>query len=129
MTGLVITSPPAPSPSPPRVVVCSAAKGQPGADRRGVYAAREVVAEVRNFAGEVRSVLLGVTGRLEFVDAPGHVADAARYCAPCYAMTGNRIRLVTDRPMDAVEVRPALVNRVEMASVTVEYRPPRPALG
>jgi len=41
-----------------------------GADRRGLYAAREVVAEVRNSAGEDRPVLPGDTGRLEFVDAP-----------------------------------------------------------
>ena len=74
-------------------------------------------------------MLLGVTERLEFVDAPGHVADLARYRARGYAMTGNRIRLVTDRPQSVVEVHPPSVNAVNMAGVTVEYCPPRPAMG
>jgi hypothetical protein len=74
-------------------------------------------------------VLLGSTERLEFVDAPGHVADLARYRARGYAMKGNRIRLVTDRPMETVEVHPPSVNSVEMAGVTVEYCPPAPAMG
>jgi hypothetical protein len=38
----------------------------------------------------------------------------------------NRIRLVTDRPMEVVEVHPASRTGVEMAGVTVEYYPPRP---
>ena len=42
-------------------------------------------------------------------------------------MKGNRIRLVTDRPMEAVEVHPPSRNSVEMAGVTVEYYPPSPA--
>ncbi len=71
-------------------------------------------------------MLLGVTERLEFVDAPGHVADLARYRARGYAMTGNRIRLVTDRPMECVEVHGPSVNSVNMAGVTVEDHPPRP---
>ncbi|KAF5046982.1 hypothetical protein DSECCO2_465090 [anaerobic digester metagenome] len=89
----------------------------------------EVEAEIRNFAGDGRPVLLGVTERLEFVDAPGHAADLARYRARGYAMKGNRIRLVTDRPMEVVEVHPPSVNSVNMAGVTVEYYPPRPAMG
>jgi hypothetical protein len=85
--------------------------------------------EIRNFAGDGRPVLLGVTERLEFVDAPGHVADLARYRARGYRMAGNRIRLVTDRPMEVVEVHPPSVNSVDMAGVTVEYYPPAPAMG
>ncbi len=52
----------------------------------------EVEVEIRNFAGDGRPVLLGITERLEFVDAPGHVEDLKRYRARGYAMTGNRIR-------------------------------------
>jgi hypothetical protein len=73
------------------------------------------------------------TGRedfgIEFADAPGHAADLARYRARGYAMKGNRIRLVTDRPMEVVEVHPPSVNSMEMAGVTVEYYPPAPAMG
>ena len=89
----------------------------------------EVEVEIRNFAGEGRPVLLGVTERLEFVDAPGHVDDLKRYRARGYAMRGNRIRLVTDRPIEVVEVHPSSVNSVDMVGVTVEYYPPKPAIG
>lgn len=41
-------------------------------------------------------------------------------------MKGNRIAIVTDRPMEVVEVHRPSVNSVEMAGVTVEYYPPRP---
>ena len=80
-------------------------------------------------AGDRQPLLLGVTERLEFVDAPGHVADLARYRARGYAMAGNRIAIVTDRPMEVLEVHPPSVNAVNMAGVTVEYYPPRPAMG
>ena len=89
----------------------------------------EVEVEIRNFAGAGRPVLLGVTERLEFVDAPGHAGDLERYRARGYRMAGNRIRLVTDRPMEVVEVHPPSRNSVKMAGVTVEYYPPRPAMG
>ena len=52
-----------------------------------------------------------------------------RYRARGYAMTGNRIRLVTDRPQSVVEVHPPSTNSVNMADVTVEYYPPHPAMG
>ena len=71
-------------------------------------------------------MLLGITERLEFVDAPGHVDDLKRYRARSYAMRGNRIAIVTDRPMETVEVHKPSVNAVNMAGVTVEYYPPRP---
>ncbi|MEN6516649.1 MAG: hypothetical protein ABFC38_00475 [Methanospirillum sp.] len=51
----------------------------------------EVGIEILNFAGTGRPVLLGITERLEFVDAPGHVEDLARYRAPGNRMAGNRI--------------------------------------
>ena len=84
---------------------------------------------VLGFAGTERPVLLGVTERLEFVDAPGHVGGLKRYRARGYRMAGNRIRIVTDRPMETVEVHPPSGNSVEMRGVTVEYYPPRPAVG
>ncbi|MEN6343091.1 MAG: hypothetical protein ABFC89_11105, partial [Methanospirillum sp.] len=71
----------------------------------------------------------GITERLEFVDAPAHIADLARYRARGHAMRGNRIRIFTDRPMEVVELHSPSVNSVEMAGVTVEYYPPRPAMG
>ncbi len=103
-----------------------------GATRRALQMVgndAEVGVEIRNFAGEGRPVLLGVTGRLEFVDAPGHAADLARYRARGYAMQGNRIALVVDRPQSVVEVHGPSANSVNMAGVTVEYCPPRPAVG
>jgi len=71
-------------------------------------------------------VLLGVTERLEFVDASGHAADLARYRARGYTMKNNWIRIVMDRPMEVVEVHPPSANSVNIAGVTVEYYPPRP---
>ena len=70
------------------------------------------VSEIRNFAGEGRPVLLGIarSQRLEFVEAPAHAADLARYRARGHAMAGNRIRLVTDRPMETVEVHSSSAN-------------------
>ena len=64
--------------------------------------------------------------RLEFVDAPGAFPDLERYPVRGYAIKGNRIRLVTDQPMEVVEVHPPAANSVNMAGVTVEYYPPRP---
>jgi hypothetical protein len=72
-----------------------------GATRRALQMVgndAEVEVEVRNFAGWDRPVLLGITERLEFVGAPGHVEDPERYRARGYRMAGNRIRPVTDRP-------------------------------
>lgn len=74
-------------------------------------------------------MLLGITERLEFVDAPGHAEDLARYRARGDGMEGNRIRLVMDRPMEVVEVHAPSANSVNMAGVTREYYPPVSAAG
>ncbi len=65
-------------------------------------------------------MLLGITKRLEFVDAPSHVEDLNRYQARGYAMAGNRVRLVTDRSQSVLEVHPPSANNVNMAGLTVE---------
>lgn len=60
----------------------------------------------RGFTGAGRPVLPGITGRLEFADAPGHVEDLKRYRARGYAMAGNRIRIVTtDRSQPSRSIR------------------------
>jgi hypothetical protein len=74
-------------------------------------------------------VLLGVTERLEFVDAPGHVEDLKRYRARGYAMLDNRIRIVTDRDTDVIAVHPPSLGSVDLGGVTVERCPPAPAMG
>ena len=57
----------------------------------------------RGFTGAGRPVLLGITGRLEFADAPGHAADLEGYRARGYRMVSNRINTITDCPRDLVE--------------------------
>jgi hypothetical protein len=44
-------------------------------------------------------------------------------------VTGNRIAIVTDRPMDVVEAHGPSANAVTMTGVTAEYSPPAPAMG
>jgi hypothetical protein len=73
-------------------------------------------------------VLLGVTERLEFIDAPRQAADLTRYRPGGYAMRNNRNRLLTDQPQCVVEIHPPSANSVEMAGVTVENFPPRPTM-
>lgn len=53
-----------------------------GATRRALQLVGNDVSvefEIRNFAGDGRPVLFGLTGRLDFVDAPGCVEDLKRY--------------------------------------------------
>ncbi len=103
-----------------------------GATRRALQMVgnnAEVEVEIRNFAGTGRPVLLGITERLEFVDAPSHVEDLKRYRARGYTMRNNRIAIAVDRPMEVVYVHPPSVHSVNMAGVTVEYYPPRPTIG
>ena len=69
-------------------------------------------------------MLLGVTERLEYVDAPSHVEDLKRYRARGYAMAGNRIAIVTDRPDDLVEVHPPSRGKVDLGGFTVDRCPP-----
>ena len=98
-----------------------------GATRRALQMVgndAEVEIEIRNFAGDGRPVLLGITERLEFVDAPSHVEDLKRYRARGYRMAGNRIVIVTDHSEDLVEVHPPSVKSVEMVGLTVECYPP-----
>jgi hypothetical protein len=89
----------------------------------------EVEVEIREFAGASRPVLLGITERLEFVDAPRHVEDLKRYRARGYAMKGNRIAIVTDNDEDLIEIHPPSRGSVDLSGVTVERCPPAPALG
>jgi hypothetical protein len=103
-----------------------------GATRRALQMVgndAEVEIEIRNFAGEGRPVLLGITERLEFVDAPGHAADLNRYRARGYRMAGNRIAIVTDHPEDLVEVHPPSRGSVDLGGLSVERCPPAPAMG
>ncbi|MEN6342951.1 MAG: hypothetical protein ABFC89_10385 [Methanospirillum sp.] len=79
-------------------------------------------------AGTGRPVLLGVTERLEFVDAPSHVEDLERYRARGYRMVSNRIDIVTDHDADLVEVHPPSRGTVDLGGLTVERCPPRPAM-
>ena len=73
-------------------------------------------------------MLLGVTERLEFVDAPGHAEDLKRYRARGYRMAGNRIAVVTDYPRDLVEVHQPSRGKVDLGGLTVERCPPRPVM-
>ncbi len=81
---------------------------------------------VLGFAGAGRPVLLGVTGRLEFVDAPSRVEDLERYRARGDAMWGTRTQIVTGRPQSIAD-NVSSVNAVNPAMV--RWNPPRPAIG
>ncbi len=85
----------------------------------------EVEITILGFAGTGRAVLLGITERLEFVDAPMHAADLERYRAREYRMVNNRIDIVTD----LVEVHPPSRGKVDLGGLTVERCPPVPAVG
>ena len=74
-------------------------------------------------------MLLGITERLEYVDAPSHVEDLERYRARGYTMAGNRIAIVTDHPEDLIEVHPPSRGKVDLGGLTVERCPPKPAMG
>ncbi len=103
-----------------------------GATRRALQMVgndAEVGITVLNFAGIGQPVLLGITERLEFVDAPGHAADLKRYRARGYRMVNNRIDIVTDRDADLVEVHPPSRGSVDLDGLTVERCPPMPAMG
>lgn len=89
----------------------------------------EIGITVQGFDGTDRPVRLGITERLEFVDAPGHVEDLKRYRARMNAMKGNRIAVVTDHPEDLVEVHPPSRGSVDLGGLTIERCPPAPAMG
>ena len=100
-----------------------------GATRRALQMVgndADVRIEIRNFAGTGRPVLLGITERLEYVDAPGHAGDLERYRARGYHMVNNRINTVTDRLEDLIEVHPPSRGSVDLGGLSVERWPPRP---
>ena len=102
-----------------------------GATRRALQMVgnnADVGIAIVNFAGKGLPVLLGCTERLEYVDAPSHVEDLKRYRARGYAMAGNRIAIVTDRPEELVEVHPPSRGMVDLGGLTVERCPPAPAM-
>ncbi|MEN6516964.1 MAG: hypothetical protein ABFC38_02080 [Methanospirillum sp.] len=103
-----------------------------GATRRALQMVgndAEVGITVLGFAGTERPIRLGITERLEFVDAPAHAAHLAQYRARGYRMAGNRIWIVTDHPEDLVEVHPPSRDLVDLGGLRVDRCPPRPAMG
>ncbi len=94
--------------------------------RYGSFARRSWGSGMR--ASMDRPVLPGVSERLEIVDAPAYAADLARCLDRGNAMKDNRIRIVADRPMEAVEVQGLPVNAVNVNGLTVERWPPAPAM-
>ncbi len=78
--------------------------------------------------GTGRPVLLGITERLEFVDAPSHVEDVDLCRAPGYAMAGNRIAIVTDNDADLIEVHTPARGMVDVGGLTIKRCPPAPAM-
>ena len=82
-----------------------------------------------NFAGAGRPVLLGITERLEYVDAPSHVEDLKRYRARGYRMVNNRFNIITDHDADLIEMHPPSRGKVDLGGLTVERYPPAPAMG
>ena len=74
-------------------------------------------------------MLLGITERFEFVDAPGHAENLEWYRARGYRMVNNRINTITDYPRDLVEVHPPSRGTVDLGGLAVERCPPRRAMG
>ena len=103
-----------------------------GAKRRALQMVgnnSDVGIAILGFAGTGRLVLLGITERLEYVDAPAYVEDLKRYRARGYRMAGNRLTVVTDHPEDLVEVHGPSRGKVDLGGLTVEQCPPSPAMG
>lgn len=71
-------------------------------------------------------MLLGITERLEYVDASKHVKNLKRYRAWGYVMAGNRIAIATDYSADLIEVHPPSRGSVDLAGVTIERWLPAP---
>lgn len=74
---------------------------------------------ILNFAGKEKPVLLGITERLEFVDAPSHAADLARYAAISRPFNGalNISVLQAASVNDLVEVNPPSRSAVNLSGV------------
>jgi len=108
-----------------------------GATRRALQATAtgaDLEIGIIRFAGQGRPVLLGITERLEFVDAPVHAAGLARYREISRPFSGS---LVLEVPAvatvaDLVEVHPPSAGSVDLSGVTVRVsedsgpRPPVP---
>lgn len=62
--------------------------------------------EVRTFSYTGRPVPPGITGRLEFVDAPGDAEDRERYRARGHTIRGDRIAVAIDNSENLVKVHP-----------------------
>jgi hypothetical protein len=108
-----------------------------GATRRALQATAidaDLEIGIVNFAGDGRPVLLGITERLDFVDAPAHAADLAQYRAISRPFSGSLILEVpASVPIsDLVEVHPPSAGSVDLSGVTVQViedsgpRPPVP---
>ena len=86
------------------------------------------------FAGDGRPVLLGITERLDFVDALAHAADLARYRVISRPFSGSLVLEVPTAALvsDLVEVHPPSAGSVDLSGVTVRVsgdsgpRPPVP---
>jgi len=104
-----------------------------GATRRALQATSSgasIDLEVRRFAGAGRPVLVGITERLEFVDAPGHTADlnGPKYRQTARPFSGTLV-LGVERaaPIEAlVEVHPPSVRLVDLSAAVVRVLPGLP---
>lgn len=97
-----------------------------GATRRALQATASgasIDLEIRRFAGAGRPVLAGITERLEFVDAPGHLADVngPKYRQAARPFSGALVLGVEQlAPIEAlVEVHPPSVRRVDLSAAVV----------
>lgn len=109
-----------------------------GATRRALQATAtgaDLEIAIDRFAGPGLPVLLGITERLEFVDAPVHAAGLAQYRTISRPFSGS---LVLEVPAgaqvaDLVEVHPPSADSVDLSGVTVrrvglpDPTPPTPA--
>jgi hypothetical protein len=108
-----------------------------GATRRALQAtatSADLEIGIIRFAGQGKPVLLGITERLEFVDAPVHVAGLARYREISRPFSGSLVLEVPTAALvsDLVEVHPPSAGSVDLSKVTVRVsedpgpRPPAP---
>lgn len=84
--------------------------------------------EIRNFAGPGAPVLVGITERLEYVDAPSHAADLARYRARGWPFSGALVLGVEQAATvdHLVDVHPPSVRLVDLSAAVVRVLPRPP---